>query len=334
MGIRCLIGLGSNLGDRKAHLDFAVAALSDTPGVIVRAVSRFRETAPVGGPVGQKAFLNAAAAIETSMAPESLLDRLNAIEHEAGRVRSEHWGERTLDLDLLLYGDTVLETPRLEVPHPRMMVRRFVLAPLAEIAPDFVEPSTGMTIASLLANLDRRPSYVALFRHRGDQQWIFPRLVTALSAIGLSSGHGDGAGDCFERRWRWQGNAESGLRLLEQTATELRGDRWSEALWGDRWVVTDFWFDRVYFLARSMTPPSKFAELHDRFLQLRPNVIAPTFLVLDRRIKVPEIQGYFSDESSPFPGPGRAVPTLRPDTDDPDELASEIRSACVATRTG
>ena len=161
-----LISLGSNLGDRKALLDSAVASLSNTPDVTVRKISTYHETTPVGGPSGQGAFLNAAVALETTFDPEFLLDRLHAIEAEANRVRTVHWGERTLDLDLLLFGDRVIESPRLSVPHPRMVVRRFVLAPLSEIAPDFIEPSTGMTIALLLDNLDRRPSYVALFRHR------------------------------------------------------------------------------------------------------------------------------------------------------------------------
>lgn len=151
-----LISLGSNLGDRKALLDAAVVSLSRTPGVTVRAVSSYHETTPVGGPDGQGDFLNAAASLETTLEPEALLDRLNAIEAEANRVRTVRWGERTLDLDLLLFGARIIETPRLSVPHPRMALRQFVLAPLVEIAPDFIEPSTGMTIASLLNNLDRR----------------------------------------------------------------------------------------------------------------------------------------------------------------------------------
>ncbi len=329
-----LISLGSNLGDRKALLDSAVASLSNTPDVTVRKISTYHETTPVGGPSGQGAFLNAAVALETTFDPEFLLDRLHAIEAEANRVRTVHWGERTLDLDLLLFGDRVIESPRLSVPHPRMVVRRFVLAPLSEIAPDFIEPSTGMTIALLLDNLDRRPSYVALFRHRNDQKAIFRKLVAKLSAIGLSSGDREGAGNQPFGGWRWQESVADYSRLLEQTATELRRDRWDEEYWGDRWVVTDFWFDWIHGMVRSVVPPSVFTSFHDRFLELRPQVIAPTMLVLDRRIKIAEIQGYFSDEYSPFPLIGRAVPTLRPDTDDPDEIASEIVTACQATRSG
>ena len=334
-----LIGLGSNLGDRKANLDRAITALSETPGVKFRTVSRYHETLPVGGPMGQGAFLNAAAAVETTLAPEPLLDRLNAIELEAGRVRSARWGERTLDLDLLLFGDVVLETQRLQLPHPRLVVRRFVLAPLAEIAPDSIEPATGMTVAALLANLDRRPSYVALSRHRGDERPIFRHLIAGLSAVGLSRGLERGTGDLVSPDFAQGERLTPYLRLLEQTTAELRRDRWSDAVWGDRWVVTDFWFDRIYRLAtceipKSGTSGSDFTPFRDRFLQLRPTVIEPTFLVLDRWVKIPEVRDYLHDEDSPSPGDVRSVPTLRPDTDDPDEIASEILAACRATRAG
>ena len=187
MGTLALIGLGSNLGDRKALLDGAIAALAKTSGISVLAVSTYHETAPVGGPEGQGAFLNAAASLETSLEPEPLLDVLQAIEQVSGRVRTAHWGERTLDLDLLLYGDSRIQSPRLSVPHPWMALRRFVLAPLAEIAPEVVDPLTGLTVRALLANLDRRPSYVAfaaVFAKRcsqvsGTKPWLSSRKAVS-----------------------------------------------------------------------------------------------------------------------------------------------------------
>jgi 2-amino-4-hydroxy-6-hydroxymethyldihydropteridine diphosphokinase len=153
-----LIGLGSNLGDRGATLDGAIAALRATPGVFVREVSSFHETEPVGGPAGQGNYLNAAAVLETTLDPFGLLHRLQEIETRFGRVRTVRYGERTLDLDLLLFDDRIIDTPELIVPHPRYSERRFVLNPLVEVAPAVVDPVTKRTIAELLTDLDRGPS--------------------------------------------------------------------------------------------------------------------------------------------------------------------------------
>jgi 2-amino-4-hydroxy-6-hydroxymethyldihydropteridine diphosphokinase len=162
MATLALIALGSNMGDRRDQLDRAVTALASTTGIDVRAVSAYHETAPVGGPGGQGAFLNAAAALVTQLDPQQLLRHLHEVERQAGRVRTVTWGARTLDLDLLLHGDIILGGPDVQVPHPRMAVRRFVLAPLVEVAPEVVDPLTRHTMRELLANLDRKPRCVAI----------------------------------------------------------------------------------------------------------------------------------------------------------------------------
>lgn len=206
MGTLALIGLGSNLGDRRAHLDEAVAAMARAPGIDVRAVSSYLVTDPVGGPAGQGAYLNAAAEIQTTLEPIELLERLQDIERQAGRVRTQRWGERPLDLDILIFGDRVIETPPspggeapgLIVPHPRMAVRRFVLAPLAEIAPLALDPLTGRSMVSLLANVDRRPSYLAL--HECAPK-VVDRVTQELSAVVPRPGHGDAR--LAELRDRW-----------------------------------------------------------------------------------------------------------------------------------
>jgi 2-amino-4-hydroxy-6-hydroxymethyldihydropteridine diphosphokinase len=154
MSSLALIGLGSNLGDRRATLEGAIAALAATPGVRVRRVSSYRETEPVGGPPEQGTYLNAAAVLETTLDPCELLHVLQAIETRSGRVRTVRWGARTLDLDLLLFGDRIIETTELTVPHPRLAERRFVLEPLVEVAPDAIEPRTGRSVSELLAELD------------------------------------------------------------------------------------------------------------------------------------------------------------------------------------
>ena len=146
---RAYVGLGANLGDREGTLRAAVDALRAEDGIEVVAVSTLRETDPVG--VGeQPRFLNGAVALDTTLAARELLDRLFALEQRFGRVRvpGEH-GPRTLDLDLLLYGDEELDEPDLSVPHPRLHERGFVLEPLAELAPGLLIPGRG-DVESLL----------------------------------------------------------------------------------------------------------------------------------------------------------------------------------------
>ena len=150
------IGLGANLGDRAATLERALAYLRAEPELHVLAVSQVRETAPVGLRE-QPAFLNAAAALETTLAPRALLDRLLAIERRLGRTREGlRWGPRTIDRDLLVHGDAVVARPGLQVPHPRLAQRRFVLEPLTELAPDLVVPDLG-PVAVLLARCTEPP---------------------------------------------------------------------------------------------------------------------------------------------------------------------------------
>ncbi len=145
-----VIALGSNLGDRRGHLEAALAAMDALPGARVVARSSFHETDPVGPP-GQGAYLNSAAILSTGLEPLELMRALLEIERGRGRVREpgSRWGPRTLDLDLLLYDDEVIHLPGLDVPHPRMHERRFVLAPLAEIGPSLQVPGRG-TVAELL----------------------------------------------------------------------------------------------------------------------------------------------------------------------------------------
>jgi 2-amino-4-hydroxy-6-hydroxymethyldihydropteridine diphosphokinase len=143
------IALGSNLGDRGSNLRGALRALAEAAGVEVVAVSRFHETEPLGPPP-QGRFLNAAAALRTSLGPRELLDLLHAIEARAHRERGPvRWSARTLDLDLLFYDDACLEEPDLVVPHPRLHERSFVLEPLSELAPDLVHPKLGTTVTEL-----------------------------------------------------------------------------------------------------------------------------------------------------------------------------------------
>jgi 2-amino-4-hydroxy-6-hydroxymethyldihydropteridine diphosphokinase len=153
MTVTAHVALGSNLGNRRAYLQRAVAALRESAEVQRVRVSSVYETAPVGGPEGQGPYLNAAAELETALPPEQLLLLLHAIEADCGRVRTISDGPRTLDLDLLMYGDRVISTAQLTVPHPRMHERAFVLVPLAELAPGAIHPVMNQNVAELLTRL-------------------------------------------------------------------------------------------------------------------------------------------------------------------------------------
>lgn len=146
------VALGSNLGDRQAYLESGLAALAALVGVELQKTSSVYETAPVGY-TDQPFFLNAAAALRTTLSPEELLLGLQEIEARHQRQRQVHWGPRTLDLDLLLHGQRTAATPTLQLPHPRMLDRCFVLAPLCELAPDLCHPRTGRPFSAYYLEL-------------------------------------------------------------------------------------------------------------------------------------------------------------------------------------
>jgi len=150
---RCLVGCGSNLGNRREQLDRAVELLRFMPGISLVAVSRFRETRPVGGPVGQPPYLNGACVLDTDLGPRELLEALFAVEQTLHRDRAERWAARTIDLDLLLYDGVSMDTVDLTLPHPRMVTRRFVLEPCVDVAADWIHPAAGCSLRALLDNI-------------------------------------------------------------------------------------------------------------------------------------------------------------------------------------
>ncbi len=194
------VALGGNLGDRWTTLRAAVRRLRAEPGVRVTAVSELYETAPVGGPAGQGAYLNGALALETDLPPESLLALLHRIEDQFGRVRTVKDGPRTLDLDLLLYDDCVIQTSTLTVPHPRMHERAFVLVPLAEVASDVVHPVLGKSVRNLLG-------VVSVADRNGVKAWD-SRPVRTHELAGLRclvTGSTSGIGEAIARKFASQG---------------------------------------------------------------------------------------------------------------------------------
>src|SRR5205807_8280630 len=178
MSVTAYIALGSNLGDRAELRRRALQALQERPGIEVTQVSTFHETEPVGGPPGQGAYLSAAARLKTDLAPSQLLCALLEVETQLGRVRGERDGPRTIDLDLLLYGDLVCDAQDLIVPHPRMHERLFVLQPLDESAAGVVHPLQGVTIRELLKKA--QPSF-----RRSERELTGLRALVTGSSSGI-----------------------------------------------------------------------------------------------------------------------------------------------------
>jgi 2-amino-4-hydroxy-6-hydroxymethyldihydropteridine diphosphokinase len=146
------IALGSNLGESLVTLNEALELLAQTPHITLQATSSWYQTAPIGPP--QPDYINGCTILKTSLNPLNLLEILLGIEAKFGRIRKERNGPRTLDLDILLFDDLILESPKLQIPHPRMNERAFVLVPLAEIAPNWIEPLSGKAIAQLVQKVD------------------------------------------------------------------------------------------------------------------------------------------------------------------------------------
>jgi 2-amino-4-hydroxy-6-hydroxymethyldihydropteridine diphosphokinase len=173
---RAALALGANLGDRLAALQYAVDGLAATDGVRLVAVSSVYETDPVGGPGEQPDYLNAVAVVDTSLRPDELLARAHALEDAAGRVRVVRWGPRTLDVDVLAVGSETADTESLQLPHPRVAERAFVLVPWADVDPTFDVPGLG-AVSELLARLG--PAELAGVRPRDDLRLLVPSRPSA-----------------------------------------------------------------------------------------------------------------------------------------------------------
>ena len=274
----CLIGLGSNLGDRGQNLTAAVDRLAARPNISIMGKSAWHETSPVGGPADQAAFLNGVVTLQTSLGPQEILAMLLEVESQLGRTRTERWGPRTIDLDLLLYDELVLSTPSLVLPHPRMAWRQFVLIPAAEVAATMLHPPTGWTVARLLEHLDTAAPYVAITGSIGaGKSHLARRLAEAVSGEFLAERldlprleafYADPAGHAWETE----------LEFLRQRAELLAADstRWTDA----RPTISDFWFDQSAAFARVWLPNELHEPYESRFRTCRGDVVRPKLLVL------------------------------------------------------
>lgn len=261
-----LISFGANLGDRANCLDRVCDRLSSHELVTLVARSAHHETAPIGGPAGQPNFLNAALLIDTSLQPRELLILLHQYETELGRERQVRWGQRCIDLDLLLYDTLTVSSKGLQIPHPQMSFRRFVLEPAVEIAPSLIHPHTGWSIQQLFDHLCSARNYVALVGATGTGK---TRIATAVSRE--LNGHLVVSNNCLideeaaaqstevlEATW-----LEHRLELLAPLPDLLTADSLidHEPQRDRSFAISDFWLNQSYpYLANRSS-----AEAQERF---------------------------------------------------------------------
>ena len=275
----CLIGLGSNLGDRRTTLDRAVTQVAQHPQITVVQKSCWHETSPIGGPIGQSAFFNGAIVVETSLAPQAVLDVLRRIETDLGRERNQRWGPRKVDLDLLLYDQLVTKTPSLVLPHPRMAWRRFVLEPAAEVAGQMVHPTTGWTVSRLLNHLDTTLPYVPITGSIGaGKTHLARRLGQRLGAVLVAEPLDLELLDTFyanpaSNAWVTE------LEFLYQRARLLAADA-SEFADATQTTISDFWFDQSLAFARVWLPPERLQPYRIEWQRRRMEVVRPRLTVL------------------------------------------------------
>lgn len=270
------IALGSNVGNRRSHLVAALELIGRLPGTSVTRVSRFIDTLPVGGPFGQEHYLNAAAEIDTLIRPRLLFERLCEIELRLGRTRSESSGPRTIDLDLLLCGDERIHEADLEVPHPRMHFRRFVLEPLQEIAPDVRHPD-GWTINDRWIELTRLPYYLAITGPVGCGRSTVARefawrlgaqlLQEPVDLAALTRSFGN---DARQRATILERSLERHIQLL---ASRRTGDS------GSKWLISDFWIAQSLAYASVLLPQAECAEFQSRVSEAVKGLVPATLVI-------------------------------------------------------
>jgi 2-amino-4-hydroxy-6-hydroxymethyldihydropteridine diphosphokinase len=275
----CLIALGSNSGDRRANLDFALKQLASNPHLQVVKCSTLHVTAPIGGPPDQDPFLNAAAVLKTSLPPQALLALLQRIELQAGRHRDKRWGPRTLDLDLLLCEDCILDTPELIIPHPRMAWRRFVLEPASEVAGEMRHPILGWSIARLLDHLNHAVPYLAFAGPIGAGKTTLAEAFCRTHSARLLSERIDESRlsafylDPAAHAWTME------LEFLRQRERLLSADdpQWSNL---EQWTVSDFWFDQSRAFASLWLDADQQTAFDVQWQEERRRVVPPKLLIL------------------------------------------------------
>ena len=270
----CLVSLGANLGDRERLLTQAMDRLSAHGAILDPRASSFLTTRPIGGPAGQGEFLNAAMRFRTALPASELIALLQQIENSLGRKRAVRWGPRTIDLDLLLYGDCVIDLPGLLVPHPRMAFRRFVLAPAAEVAPEMTHPTIGWSISRLLDNLNRSETLVSIAGASGtDRRRLAKEVVAATGSAALRQFEpSDHPASLPAGR-----SAEAFIEFWQKRAAVLRKAEWPTAV---SLMISDEWFDQPLWESFVELSAEEKAACHAAYEDAKAEVVAPKLVVL------------------------------------------------------
>lgn len=277
------IGLGSNLGDREAALRAAVAALVEHPSIRVFNASTFYETMPLGAE-DQPMYLNAVAALETSLTADELLAAMQAIEQRLGRVRDGHWQPRTIDLDILLYGDQVIQTPRLSVPHPQMHLRSFVLKGLCELNGQAVHPVLKLTAGQLYKRLNgcdfaldaSRPQLISVAGLVGvGKTTLATRLAECLGGTFIAEKYDDNPYLAEVYAGHKEMALDSELFFLSSSATQLRKDR----LKSGAFYVSDYVFDKALIYASSWLGEEDLASYKRHYVCVNEQVAEPVLAI-------------------------------------------------------
>lgn len=277
------IGLGSNLGDRAATLRAAVAALGEQPTCRVVKVSSFYQTPPLGE-AEQPMYLNAVAAVETSLSPAELLAAAQVIEQRLGRVRDGHWKPRTIDLDILLYGDQIIQTPELTLPHPHMHLRSFVLRGLCELDGKAVHPVLRLTAEQLYKRLNgrdylldaSRPQLISVAGLIGvGKTTLASRLAECLGGTLIAEKYDDNPYLADVYAGHKEMALDSELFFLSSSATQLRKDR----LKGGACYVSDYAFDKALIYASSWLDAQDLAVYKRHYACVNEQVAEPVLAI-------------------------------------------------------
>ena len=338
-----LLGIGSNLGDRQQTLDRALALVAHLPQTKIIARSRWHVTQPIGGPPDQGDFLNGAVRLETSLSPGELHRRIKELERQCGRGPGERWAARTLDFDLLLYDAEVLATDELTVPHPRMALRRFVLAPAAEVAAEMMHPVLRRSVGQMLEHLDQSLPYVAITGLAAGAAEDAARSLAAQESSRLLE---DSAASLPERAERLinSTHCRSELELLAARAALLALAAWPNS---DLTTVSPFWWHESLALDECCGTVRQQRELVEHAARLESSIVTPRLLVVldPPLIETPELglvhgQGVAHNERYALVREKLlalarsygACPMLHITSGDPVAVLAEISAAVTAMR--